>query len=477
MFGSERGKICPSNEGDSSPEGQVSLKPSNDAEAIVQGDVEKATANNDTKANLKVPDVNGNRVSCWRKCCTTVGFVILEVAVFVSLVLLHVSLADLEEHYDWVARARIFDNKEIIFWIGMSSMILARLSSSLKWCSSNKVERKLLEEADKREKAHEETMKANDLILKRVAMLERLLAPNEIAGCGGVGGDGTSCAAPTLPNGNGAVDGMQQYHGPSIQAREEAAGLVSSTEPIMMKSGFVNMGMTYFTSSNMVRAMKKVAAQDTVMTIGDNSSTAAATASLIPSAESTDTTLVREWSINDVVKWLSVISLDLYSDSFRDGAVDGNFLCRLTDDDLRAALGVEHRLHRKKILCCIEELMYPPETATGSNQLLPSSPVPLGSPLPSNAQYMYMYTGQAHEAMIHADTSRSLAFSDHLNIPLDETEPRQSSRGNDHGGMVPPTFDEPSNQQLCNQRYSQLQETMVLPVPTKLLLRLSRAKI
>jgi len=107
-----------------------------------------------------------------------------------------------------------------------------------------------------------------------------------------------------------------------------------------------------------------------------------------PGDDGATCTQVREWSIDDVAKWLRAISLDRYSDSFRESEVDGNFLRWLTDDDLRTGLGVEHALHRKKILCGIEELMgmHSPETATGSNHLFPSSPVRLGSPLQSNAQ-------------------------------------------------------------------------------------------
>ena len=65
---------------------------------------------------------------------------------------------------------------------------------------------------------------------------------------------------------------------------------------------------------------------------------------------------VQAWSVDDVVKRLLTLSLGQYRDTFRDGAVDGAFLYALNDDDLRNTLGVEHRLHRKKILLSIEEL-------------------------------------------------------------------------------------------------------------------------
>jgi len=106
---------------------------------------------------------------------------------------------------------------------------------------------------------------------------------------------------------------------------------------------------------------------DTVVTIGDNSCTAVATVSLVPGSESTDTTQVREWNIGDVAKWLRAISLDHYSDSFRESEVDGKVLRWLNNDNLRTDLGVENAIHRQKILCGIDELMgmHPPKTATG----------------------------------------------------------------------------------------------------------------
>ena len=37
-------------------------------------------------------------------------------------------------------------------------------------------------------------------------------------------------------------------------------------------------------------------------------------------------------------------------------AIDGEFLYDIDDDDLKNSLGIEHRLHRKKILNCIRNL-------------------------------------------------------------------------------------------------------------------------
>jgi SAM domain (Sterile alpha motif) len=45
-----------------------------------------------------------------------------------------------------------------------------------------------------------------------------------------------------------------------------------------------------------------------------------------------------------------------YREAFSDAAVDGAFLFDLGDDDLANTLGVEHRLHRKKLLGAIDRL-------------------------------------------------------------------------------------------------------------------------
>jgi hypothetical protein len=65
---------------------------------------------------------------------------------------------------------------------------------------------------------------------------------------------------------------------------------------------------------------------------------------------------VSSWSVEDVAKWLQTLSLGQYSEAFIDSAVDGEFLYDLTDDDLKNTLGIEHRLHRKKILNCVNRL-------------------------------------------------------------------------------------------------------------------------
>lgn len=50
------------------------------------------------------------------------------------------------------------------------------------------------------------------------------------------------------------------------------------------------------------------------------------------------------------------LTLTQYQEAFIAAAVDGAFLYDLNDDDLKSSLGVEHRLHRKKILNSINRL-------------------------------------------------------------------------------------------------------------------------
>ena len=64
----------------------------------------------------------------------------------------------------------------------------------------------------------------------------------------------------------------------------------------------------------------------------------------------------RAWSVEDVGEWLSSLALGQYRESFADAAVDGAFLLDLNDEDLRNTLGIDHALHRKKILNSVRRL-------------------------------------------------------------------------------------------------------------------------
>lgn len=170
--------------------------------------------------------------------------------------------------------------------------------------------------------------------------------------------------------------------GPTPQERAEAASLMASTET-MMKFGFMSMSLTYFSSLNMMRAMKQVGAANTLMAkpvlqdlvaekaagqqpggapgaspAGDAPAPQRAfKPRLAPGQfageEANDVAL---WTVADVGAWLSTLSLGQYKEPFADAAVDGAFLYDLTDEDLRNTLGIEHGLHRKKILNAVRRL-------------------------------------------------------------------------------------------------------------------------
>ena len=108
----------------------------------------------------------------------------------------------------------------------------------------------------------------------------------------------------------------------------QAAQLIESTET-MMKFGFMSMSLTYFSSLNMMRAMQRVAMND-----GSMHTTASSPTANNPMMPNHPTTTnfggnnagisVESWSVNDVSKWLTSISLSQYQSSFKEGAVDGS---------------------------------------------------------------------------------------------------------------------------------------------------------
>ncbi|KAL3782241.1 hypothetical protein HJC23_000304 [Cyclotella cryptica] len=173
---------------------------------------------------------------------------------------------------------------------------------------------------------------------------------------------------PGHPPSKSDVANLCYYSGPHEKDKLQAAKLIDSTEQ-MMKFGFMSMSLTYFSSLNMMRAMQRVSVNDTLTaptasSMDPSQYTPQLPNTLIPnlSLEKRAAVKVESWSVNDVSKWLESISLSQYQSSFKEGAVDGSFLCELTDDDLRNTLGVEHRLHRKKILFSIHCLKNYAET-------------------------------------------------------------------------------------------------------------------
>ena len=254
------------------------------------------------------------------------------------------------------------------------------------------------------------------------------------------GGGGSQQLAIGGGGNNGGQGGNSGggVNGPTLQQRAEAQALMASTET-MMKFGFMSMSLTYFSSLNMVRAMRQMGTANTVLAsnpmlalIGQmgaassgggnpaavalaatggmgggvpmlggpggmmsplaltngggmggsmtmmqqqqplalmNSTQTSALAQTlggagstfvphlkpgqVPGQESPDMNI---WTVGDVSTWLETISLGQYKDAFADAAIDGGFLSELTDDDLRNTLGIEHALHRKKILSSVLKL-------------------------------------------------------------------------------------------------------------------------
>lgn len=253
--------------------------------------------------------------------------------------------------------------------------------------------------------------------------------------------DAANGGAIVLADANAGNQGGGAYKGPTIKEKRQAAQLMQSTETLM-KFGFMSMSMTYFSSLNMIKAMRTVAAQDTVMAALHANGTRMGAESLANSADADLKKMVSNtpyeeksgsepfqpelkpgqipgqqplrvsaWSVEDVGRWLQTLSLGQYREAFIDAAVDGEltytyntqictprfeftsyafcmdsadslfvrpllhfvhtfllapivfylhfnfdnvcagaFLYDLDDDDLRNTLGIEHRLHRKKIL-------------------------------------------------------------------------------------------------------------------------------
>ena len=164
-----------------------------------------------------------------------------------------------------------------------------------------------------------------------------------------------------LPVNQGRGGGGGGWEGPSPEQKQEAANLMQSTEALM-KFGFMSMSLTMFSSLNMIKAMKSVNAMDTVLAGAKNNANTLTQPNLFkppPKAgqmPGDEQLTVSAWSVEDVGKWLTALSLGQYRECFADSAVDGSFLYDLDESDLHNTMGIEHKLHRKKILTSIAKL-------------------------------------------------------------------------------------------------------------------------
>lgn len=130
------------------------------------------------------------------------------------------------------------------------------LFSSLDLSSSTSIFRRAQEELRTLERKLvvllEEQQRELDNIRRRQEKKGTLLLTSS-----GGGGDGSGGPGDMIGGGGGGG-------GPSAKDKRQAAQLMQSTETLM-KFGFMSMSMTYFSSLNMIRAMRSVGATDTVM--------------------------------------------------------------------------------------------------------------------------------------------------------------------------------------------------------------------
>ncbi|CAK4608446.1 unnamed protein product [Aphanomyces euteiches] len=176
-------------------------------------------------------------------------------------------------------------------------------------------------------------------------------------------------------SGEGGGGGVAVHPGTVVspEQRQEANALMESTET-MMKFGFMSMSMTYFSSMNMIKAMRQIGAHHTFLesaaaihnaaagSIGGSKFQAEPPPGSFPGQQPK---LTSGWSVQDVGRWLDSLTLGQYKQAFADGSVDGALLFDLNDHDLRYSLGIEYELHRKKILQTVERLKIAEGRLTG----------------------------------------------------------------------------------------------------------------
>ncbi|RHY59605.1 hypothetical protein DYB34_002793 [Aphanomyces astaci] len=246
----------------------------------------------------------------------------------------------------------------------------------------------------------------------------------------------------------------------SPEQRQEANSLMESTET-MMKFGFMSMSMTYFSSMNMIKAMRQIGAHHTFLDSANaihNHATGAAGmmmggGSASPTGKhmgggvggsssfhaepapgnfpGQEPLLASAWSVRDVGRWLDTLSLGQYKQAFSDGTVDGSLLYDLNDHDLRFSLGIEYDLHRKKILQAVERL----KRAEGAVNKLYSSPLPTNGAviIPAASSAASVQQNQSNPS-----SSGSMALSTTSPLPSSSTTNALSTSANQVAATEPP---------------------------------------
>jgi hypothetical protein len=180
----------------------------------------------------------------------------------------------------------------------------------------------------------------------------------------------------------------------------------------LMKFQFMSMSLSYMSSLGMLKQMKNMASDATAAAVSCSADTAAAAAAAAAAAnlpppsscvgggdssgEATTNHLAsrvtlaqtktatdaksscehlrkesdsdeplpldcHDWTVGDVSRWLRKLSLGMHAKKFAEASVDGEFLLELKEDDLAGALGMEHKLHRRKLTLAREKLCQSPE--------------------------------------------------------------------------------------------------------------------
>lgn len=186
----------------------------------------------------------------------------------------------------------------------------------------------------------------------------------------------------------------------AMKAKEHekrSQAMFESTEELM-KFQFMSMSLSYFSSLNMLKNLRDINADTTSAAITSTAETAAAAAAAAAAAnipamnrlkvggadlmqaasqlkkhelekklvDEEDTKRaqlqplppqVRDWSVDDVGRWLDSLSLSQYKQAFDEGAVDGEFLLELRPEDMSDVLGVTHKLHVRKIVVARNRLL------------------------------------------------------------------------------------------------------------------------
>ncbi|KAJ0404201.1 hypothetical protein P43SY_002044 [Pythium insidiosum] len=186
----------------------------------------------------------------------------------------------------------------------------------------------------------------------------------------------------------------------ALKAKEHekrSQAMFESTEELM-KFQFMSMSLSYFSSLSMLKNLRDINADTTAAAISSTAETAAAAAAAAAAAniptmkrlqvggadlmtaasqlkkteleqklkEEEDVARaaqqalpdeVRQWTVDDVGRWLDTLALPQYKKAFHEGAVDGEFLLELRPEDMSDVLGVAHKLHVRKILVARNKLL------------------------------------------------------------------------------------------------------------------------